>query len=137
SPAGGDHAAAALLSALAAAGVAPAVRVNAPDGAAVGDVETYRFDTDGREILALQRDLAGPAATAAEPVVLTLPHRAYVYDLRKKTFLGRQRRLALSLDPVAPTVLALSDRPPPAPVLTVPRRLRAGANATPALRLRG
>ena len=137
SPAGGDHAAAALLAALAAAGVAPAVRVSAPGGAAIGDVETYRFDADGQELLALQRDLAGTAATAAEPVALTLPHRAYVYDLRKKTFLGRQRRLALSLDPVAPTVLALSDHPLPAPILTVPRRLRAGANAPLALRLPG
>lgn len=137
SPGGGDHAEAALLSALATAGVAPAVRINAPSGAAIGDVETYRFDKDGRELLALQRDLAGTTPAATEPVILTLPRRVYVYDLRKKTFLGRHRRLALSLDPVAPTVLALSDHPSPAPVLTVPRRLRAGANAALALRLSG
>jgi beta-galactosidase GanA len=96
-----------LVASLAAAGVKPAF----PAQASGNDVITYVYRDGARTILALQRDLAETATP--EQVTVTLPHPYLVEDLRTGASLGRVQRLELSLDPVAPAVLALSEASSP------------------------
>jgi hypothetical protein len=116
-------------------GVAPAFVVASPNGRPVVDVETYRFVNGGVTIVALLRDLPAPPSTddgkatgapTQEDIVLTLPRRSYVYDPRRGVALGSMRRVALSLDPNEPTILAVAERSLPTLKLSGPGRLRAG-----------
>jgi hypothetical protein len=54
-----------------------------------------------------------------------LPGRAYVYDVRQGRSLGSTDALQLALDPVSPTILAISPSPLPAPTLSGPEILAA------------
>jgi hypothetical protein len=116
------------------AGVTAPIALALGGGGPVGDVETRRFRDGDVAIVALQRDLghAGddevPAATA-ETVVVTLPRPAFVYDLRRRKALGRRERVEVALDPVAPTVLAISPRALVAPTLSLSPHPRAGGMA--------
>ncbi|HEX5325357.1 MAG TPA: hypothetical protein VFW75_01685, partial [Acetobacteraceae bacterium] len=94
-----------LGAALGTVGVQAAFRVQAPGN----DVTTYVYQDGSRTILALQRDFA--TAPATETVTVTLPRALVVTDLRNDTQLGRVRTVTLTLDPVAPAVVALSDAP--------------------------
>jgi hypothetical protein len=116
---------------LAAAQVVPAFPVGTSDARRVSDVETYRYRNGGITLLALQHMSApGDSATTAETITVKLPRRAYVYDLRQKSALGLKDRITLALDPVDPTIVALSPRELAAPVVKAPARIRAGADGT-------
>jgi len=116
-------------------GVAPAFAVASPDGKPVTDVETYRFVDGGLTIVALLRDLPASqpnddgktsGSPTQEAIVLTLPRRSYVYDLRRGAALGPMRRVALSLDPNEPAIFAVTERSLPTLKLSGPGRLRPG-----------
>jgi hypothetical protein len=109
---------------LAAGGVVPGVLLTAVDGAPVSDVARYVFADGDVTLVGLQRD--GASAATGE-VVLNLRKPSYVYDLRSRHALGRLDHLRLSLDAVAPTVLAVAPRPLPAPTIAGPSSLRLGA----------
>jgi hypothetical protein len=123
-PPGDSHA---LARALRQHGVVPEIGMETAEGAA-GDVETFRFRTGGVRLIALQRELSA-AAAPRDRVRLTLPHPAWVYDLRRHRPLGRHRRLSLSLEPIGPTILALAAAPLPALTLNGPSRARLGTAA--------
>jgi hypothetical protein len=124
-----------LAEILEAAGIRPAFAVVGTGGAAIGDVETYVFENGGAVILAMQRDLAatpsGSESDTANPeaISVTLPHRFHVYDLRARTVLGETDRLQFELGPIEPILLALSDKPLPAPALSGPQSAHVGENA--------
>jgi hypothetical protein len=99
-PPGGQPAADAAA-VFARAGVRPAFRFDKP----MPDVAIFRFRHGTTTILALHRDFAPGAAV---PVTLHLPAPAFVYDLRARRELGRMTHLPVSLDPVTPTLLAVS-----------------------------
>jgi hypothetical protein len=99
----GDQAA--LAAALGVAGVRPTFPVHEPGD----DVVTYMYRDGARTIVALQRDLADN--TAPEQVTVTLPRTFVVENLRSGASLGRVQQIELTLDPIAPAVLALSDAP--------------------------
>jgi Beta-galactosidase len=80
----------------------PVVQINAPNA----DVVTHIWHHGDKTIIGLQRDLS-PTATD-EPIVLTLPQAADVYDLRKRQKLGHTDRVTLTLDAVYPAVLAIT-----------------------------
>jgi hypothetical protein len=78
-------------------------------------------------ILALQRELG---SVAAEPVRLVLREPARIYDLRSRTWQETLRSRELTIDPVVPTLLALSSGPGATPVVTGPARAVAGETVT-------
>ena len=90
---------------LAAAGVEPAFTLTRKDGSRAVNIETQLWRNGGTTILALQRE---PGEAAAERVLLTLRKAARVYDLRAGILRGTAESLELTIDPVAPTLLALS-----------------------------
>lgn len=68
-------------------------------------VETRLYDEpDGTRLVALHRDTGAEAPAEA---TLVLPAAASITDLRTGAALGRTERLRLTLDPAAPTLLAL------------------------------
>jgi hypothetical protein len=88
-----------LMRQLAAAGIVPAVVLDATD------VATYVFRYGGTTILALQRDVASP--TESQTVTLHFEHPTELYDLRRQQPVGRAQAITLTLDPVAPTILTI------------------------------
>ena len=117
---------------LAEAGIEPAIRLSRKTGAPVTDVEIDQWQNGDTTVLALQRDAPGDTSLLARalsylrgkdggPIALTLPRQAYVYDLREQRLLGYTNRLEVTLDPVTPTILAMSPMPRVAPVVAAPR----------------
>jgi hypothetical protein len=116
---------AALRTVLANAGLRPAIGLATVDGAPAGDVVLHRFDDGAVTILGIARDYAEGAA--AGPIVLTLPHSSYAYDLLSQRPLGRGARFEITLDPVRPALIALADAPLAPPAIAGPARARRGA----------
>jgi hypothetical protein len=119
---------------LAAAKVVPDLSVTGTSGEAVSDAEIRVLRNGGVMIAALLRDLPNAAGRAASPAspesaVATFPDAVYAYDLRERRALGRSRQFAVTLDPAAPTLLALSGTPLPEPTISGPARLRLGETA--------
>jgi hypothetical protein len=96
------------------------------------DVESSIFHDGNVTILALQRDLpsGSPSGERKETVSLRLPRPAYVYDIRGGRPLGKASRVDLALEPVAPAILAITERPLPSPVIDAPRIAHLGDTAT-------
>jgi glycosyl hydrolase family 42 (putative beta-galactosidase) len=116
-----------LMNILTAAGVEPAFTLTRKDGSRAVNIETQLWRNGTTTILALQRD---PGEAAAEPVLLTLRKVARVYDLRAGILWGTARSLELLIDPVVPTLLALSAGPGSAPAIAGASRVVAGGTAT-------
>jgi hypothetical protein len=129
-----------LASILSAFDIVPRFPLAHADGSPVADVETYRFRNGAVTILALLRDLPnppagpGPRPRALEPIVVGLPQASNVYDLREHRGLGRTERVEVALDPVEPTILALSDAPLSPPSIEAPAEVRLGGSAEIAIR---
>jgi hypothetical protein len=121
------------------AGVGSKISLTNAVGAPTDDVAVYRWRDGDISILGLERIRAGdftpmlvgnkPAA-AGTRIVIRLPHPAFVYDLPTGRSLGRRSRIDLTLDPVAPTLLALSPTVLSAPRIAGPTKLLSGRSAT-------
>ncbi len=116
-----------LLRILAEAGVEPIFKLERKDGSRAANIETQVWRNGGTTIIALQRELGD---AAAEPVRLALREPARVHDLRSRTWQVTLKNLELTLDPVVPTLLALSPGPGPAPAITGASRAVAGETVT-------
>jgi hypothetical protein len=119
-----------------AAGVRPRFPLLRADGSVPDRIETKVFDNGAVTIVALQRDFPGTPETDSqtlprdpEEVVLALPRRLFVYDLRKGRSVGNTDRVPVELGPVEPVILALSERPLALPSVSGPRGARLGNNA--------
>ncbi len=120
---------------MAAAGVKPPFPIARADGGRADDIETRVFDSGRATILAVQRDLGAAQPTSRETVIVTLPQRLDVYDLRGRRGLGETDRAALDLAPGEPAILALSPKPLSGPTLAGPAAARLGDNAEFHIRL--
>jgi len=69
-----------------------------------------------------------------ERVVVELPQASNVYDIREHRALGRTDRVELALDPVEPTILALTDPPLSTPAIEAPADARLGDTVEIAIR---
>jgi len=129
----------ALATAIRTESVAPAAAVTEPDGAPAQDVDLYAFGDGDVEILGLQQSEPPPASASppARAIAVTLRKTRFVRDLRTGKDWGPVDRLTLSLDPVKPTILALSDKPLPSPTVSVPAQLHPGEIAEIGLGLAG
>ncbi len=112
-------------------------RVEAPDGTMRSDVDMRQFRNGRVTILGLLRDLPPGEPGPAQPAVLRLAQPAWRTDLRNPAPAEQTDRIPIRLDPVEPTVLALSPAPLPKPVLNGPRKARLGDIVTFELRLSG
>ncbi len=112
----------AMSSALASAGVVPSFRLTHEDGSPVTDVEARVFDDGGVTILGLQRDLA----PGAEQVVLSFAEPRFMHDIRRGGDWVRLDKMLLTLDGVAPILLAVASAPLAPPTLSVAARVVAG-----------
>ena len=120
-----------------AAGLA-ALRLTRPDGSAPEDVQIRVWHTGAVVLLGLQRDLPATGVPApAEDVDLALDAPLLVRDLRRPAPPVRTDRLTIRLDGVEPTLLALSPERLPAPVISGPAVLAAGAVAAVQVALAG
>ena len=109
---------------LARAGAAPGFTTTGPDGLRASNVEAHAFRNGGVLILALQ---AAMPWGAPGQLGVQLPAPSFVHDMRRA---GRPRQadhLDIALDPIEPTILAVSAVPLPGPVLSGPDRARPGA----------
>ena len=129
-----------LAAVFAEAGIKPTFRLGGRAGEPISDVESYLFDDGAVSILALLRDSVTRAAhldkdshtTGAgdgENIILELQQSSYVYDLRAKKPLGETNRLAFTLNPYEPTILAISDTALPLPTIRAPAHLALGETA--------
>jgi hypothetical protein len=116
-----------VLDILSKAGVEPMFRLESQDGSRATTIETHLWQNGGTTILALQRELG---SAAVEPVRLALREPARVYDLRSQTWRGTLDTLELTIDPIVPTLLALSSGPEPAPAITGEARAVGGGTVT-------
>ena len=121
----------ALADVLAHAGAAPVLAMTGPDGLRASNVEAHVFRNGGVLILALQ---AAVPWGAPGRLGVQLPAPGFVYDMRQDTHRpgapGRADRFEIALDPIEPTILAVSATPLPGPVLSGPDRARPGVPVT-------
>jgi hypothetical protein len=136
-----------MADALARAGIIAGFSLRQPDGSKASDVAMRVLRSGGVTLLALERD-APPAATlpATTPPATTLPATtlptpagrlelrlaapAVIRNLRDGRSYSGVDRIPVSLDPVAPTLLAISPAPLPAPTVTGPAEAMAGDTVT-------
>jgi hypothetical protein len=114
----------ALAKSLGDAGIRIGVRLTHADGSVVTDVTARWFSNGDVSLLGLQRDLDKNPVT--EPIVAIFPGKNWITDLRGHKVLGETARIALTLDPYGPTLLALTLHKPPALHLDGPARAQAG-----------
>ena len=126
-----------VLDALRDAGVVPLVRVEAPDGTRLRDVDVRLFRNGGVTVVGLLRDMPEGDPGSARPAILRLRQPGWVTDMRVQGQASRATSFAVQLDPATPTVLALSSILLPKPVLSGPRRARLGEIVAFDLRLSG
>lgn len=135
-PAAPDEAMAQIERLLRQAKVRPAFALAQADGIWPADTEIHRFRNGAVSLLAVhanqpqERATQDPRRFDPRPLRLTLPRPAHLYDLREGRALGHADHVGLTLDPVKPILLALSDSPLPQPVLEAPTKLRQGETAT-------
>ncbi len=118
---------AALAALLAKAGVTPSLVMTGPDGRTATNVDAHVFRNGGVLIIALQATVPWGAPGQ---VGVQLPASRYVYDMRQPGAARQTDRLSVTLDPIEPTILAVSATPLPGPTLSGPNQALPGAQVT-------
>ena len=127
-----------LADALRDAGIGPMFSVENADGTVRRDVDMRQFRNGGVTIIGLLRDFpANGEPGPTQPAFLRLKQPAWRTDLRASVTAEQATRFPIQLDPLAPTVLALSPARLPKPVLRGPRKARLGEVVTFELGLAG
>lgn len=117
----------ALAALLAKAGAAPLLTMTGPDGQRATNLDAHMFRNGDVQIVTLQAMV--PWGAPAK-VGVQLPTSAFIYDMRRPSTPRQADRLEIGLDPLEPTILALSPTPLPAPTLSGPDRAQPGAQLT-------
>jgi hypothetical protein len=135
---------------LASADVRPEFSVTDQQGKPVQGVETHLFRNGDVYLVALlsnpslRVDELGPPDfrsnehfAVRRSLRLTLPQSMTAYDIRAGKELGRQKELAVDLDPYEPVVFAVSAQPLPSLVMAAPARVARGSTGHVAIRFGG
>jgi len=117
----------ALAALLTKAGGALPFVLTGPDGQRATNVDAHVFRNGQVSLIALQAMV--PWGAPAK-VGLQLPAPAVVYDMRQHSAPKQEDRFDVGLDPLEPTILALSPTPLPGPTLSGPDRAQPGAQLT-------
>jgi hypothetical protein len=128
-----DHAAADLNSLVQlrqimedAAGVVPRFTLSASDGASVSNIDARLFRNGRVTIVGLQRASADGDPSAGQEIEVSFTAPVYIYDLRRPGFSQYASHIAVTLDPIAPTLIALSPVPLSPISITGPTLMRLG-----------
>jgi hypothetical protein len=116
----------ALAALLTKAGAVPLL-MTGPDGQRANSVDAHVFRNGDVQIVTLQAMV--PWGAPAK-VGVQLPASAFIYDMRRPSTPRQADRLEIGLDPLEPTILALSPTPLPAATLSGPDRAQPGAQLT-------
>jgi len=125
---------AALAALLAKAGVVPSLTMTGPDGLAATNVDAHVFRNGDVQIIGLQ---AMTPWGAPGKLGMELPASGYVHDMRQPGAAHRTDHLDVVLDPIEPTILAVSAAPLPGPTLSGPDHAHPGAELTWRVELSG
>lgn len=109
------------------AGALPELGMTGPDGLRAANVDAHVFRNGGVLILSLQ---AMVPWGAPGKIGVGLPAPGFIHDMRRAGAPRRADRLDVALDPIEPTILAVSAAPLPGPVLSGPDHARPGAQVT-------
>lgn len=109
------------------AGALPELGMTGPDGLRATNVDAHVFRNGGVLILSLQ---AMVPWGAPGKIGVELPARGFIHDMRRAGAPRRADRIDVALDPVEPTILAVSASPLPGPVLSGPDHAQPGAQVT-------
>ncbi len=116
---------------LATAGVGADLVLTTADGQPAADVSVYRYLSGATRLYALQRDFSRQPGSipAMEAVNVDLPQSRFVFTAGRSNSQAPLTHLALLLDPVLPTLLAISDAPLGPPVVTTSQTVKLGQDA--------
>lgn len=109
------------------AGALPELGMTGPDGLRATNVDAHVFRNGGVLILSLQ---AMVPWGAPGKIGVELPAPGFIHDMRRAGAPRRADRLDVALDPVEPTILAVSAAPLPGPVLSGPDHAQPGTRVT-------
>lgn len=109
------------------AGALPELGMTGPDGLRATNVDAHVFRNGGVLILALQAMVPWGASGRID---VGLPAPGFIYDMRRAGAPRRADRLDIALDPIEPTILAVSAAPLPGPVLSGPDHAQPGTQVT-------
>ena len=82
---------------LAELGVTPALTLSGPDGAALDDVQVFRFQRDGATFVGIMPEDFNATTVRERPAQLRFAAAAHVYDLRRRCYLGRNETIPITL----------------------------------------
>ena len=124
-------------------GVRPEFSVTDSTGNPVVGVEVHVFRNGGTRLIALQSnpqlrvDELGPSDFRSNQrfevpvnVSLTLPSPEYIYDVRKQKPMGKQKTIAVTIDPYEPTVFAVAPEALPELHADAPPNAMRGSNVS-------
>jgi hypothetical protein len=127
-------------------GVKPEFSVTDSAGHPVVGVEVHVFQNGGTHLVALQSnpqlrvDELGPPDFRSNErfevpvkVTVTLPQAQYAYDVRLGKQLGKQKTIAVTVNPYEPTILAVASDPMPDLHVSAPASAPRGANVSLAI----
>jgi Beta-galactosidase len=110
-------------------GTTPRFTLSAPDGVLLANIDARVFRNGEVTIIGLQRDPMGDADGNGRDIVLGLGAPAYIYDLRHPGPQKHADRITLTLDPIAPALIAVTPTPLPEFTLNGPAQARLGTEA--------
>lgn len=121
-----------MADALSRAGIIAGFSLRQPDGGKASGVAMRVLRSGGVTLLALEQDPPAGTAPSARigPLDLRLAASATIRDLRSGRLYTSADHIAVALDPVAPTLLAISPAPLPGPTLAGPAEAVAGETVT-------
>jgi hypothetical protein len=109
--------------------ITPRFNLSAPDGALAANIDARVFSNGKVTIIGLHRDLTGAAGGKGQETVLGLNAPAYIYDLRHPGPPKYTARITLTLDSIAPALIAVAPTRLSEPILKGPARVRLGTVA--------
>jgi hypothetical protein len=111
------------------AGAMPRFTLSTPGGGLAADIDARVFRNGEATIIGLQRDGADGGADAGRDIVIGFKEPVYVYDLRHKGAVQHAAAITVTLDAVAPALIAVASTPLPALSVTGPAEARRGTVA--------
>ena len=111
------------------AGIKPLFTLSTPGGGLAADIDARVFRNGDTSIIALQRDEAGRGDDVGQDIVLGLKKPGYIYDLRHPSRAQHAAEITLTLDVVAPALIAIAPTPLPTLAVGGPSEARLGTLA--------
>jgi hypothetical protein len=111
------------------AGIIPRFSISIPRGALATDIDARVFRTGDVIIIGLQRDWIDGGDTSDKQIVMDFKEPVYLYDLLHPGAALHTAQVTLTLDAVAPTLIAIAPTPLPTLIVHGPTEARVGTTA--------